>query len=120
MLFCGREGIKSVINDIESFYASFQHGESNIAIHNESANDEETTSNHSIFDNERRRSGPGYFRRRQTTVSTEGPTGAPPLGSFSIHAGAAGGGPAAWAAAAFGRGDDRKVSKIIFLEYIIG
>ena len=54
---------------------------------------------------DRRRSG---FRRRGDTTTIEGPTGAPPLGSSSM-VGAAGGGPAAWAAAAFGRGEDRKV-----------
>ena len=54
---------------------------------------------------DRRRSG---FRRRGDTTTIEGPTGAPPLGA-STMVGAAGGGPAAWAAAAFGRGDDRKV-----------
>jgi len=53
----------------------------------------------------RRRSG---FRRRGDTTTFEGPTGAPPLGSSSM-VGAGGGGPAAWAAAAFGRGEERKV-----------
>ena len=65
----------------------------------------------------RRRSG---FRRRGDTTSFQGPTGAPPLGTASM-AGASGGGPAAWAAAAFGRGEERKVFKryLIFATYNI-
>ena len=70
-----------------------------------------------LIAHDRRRSG---FRRRGDTTSFQGPTGAPPLGTASM-AGASGGGPAAWAAAAFGRGEERKVFKryLIFATYNI-
>ena len=101
--------MKSVITDLVYAFGSNTNQHSGNILDNETTNDaHEEDVDGDILENGRRRSG---FRRRRTTTTIEGPTGAPPLGSVSM-VGAAGGGPAAWAAAAFGRGDERKVQKI--------
>merc|ERR1719150_298150 len=106
LLFCGREGIKSVITDLTYVIESNSNNQNRNTIDNESSINNHNGSSVSLdlIVHDRRRSG---FRRRGDTTTIEGPTGAPPLGSSSM-VGAAGGGPAAWAAAAFGRGEDRK------------
>ena len=105
--------MKSVITDLVYAFGSNANRQSINVLDNESGNSAQQAddSNVDLIVHGRRRSG---FRRRGDTTSFEGPTGAPPLGSVSM-VGAAGGGPAAWAAAAFGRGDDRKVCKNYFI-----
>ena len=96
--------MKSIIADLESSSSSHS-SRSNPVIDNEVTESEQQIPSNSNI----RIIRPRSLRRRGNTVTIEGPTGAPPLGTVSM-AGAAGGGPAAWAAAAFGRGDNRKVS----------
>lgn len=107
LLFCGREGIKSVVTDLVYAFGSSSNQEAGSVIDNETGTAssvlQATNINNTIVHG-RRRSG---FRRRGDTTTFQGPTGAPPLGTASM-AGASGGGPAAWAAAAFGRGEERK------------
>merc|ERR1712150_265894 len=100
----GREGVKSVITDMVHAFGSNSSQQLETVIDNESGSNGRLHESHDAVVHGRRRSG---FRRRGDTTTFEGPTGAPPLGSVSM-AGAAGGGPAAWAAAAFGRSPDRK------------
>ena len=120
LLFCGREGIKSVVTDLVYAFGSSSNQEAGSVIDNETGTAssvlQATNVNNTIVHG-RRRSG---FRRRGDTTTFQGPTGAPPLGTASM-AGASGGGPAAWAAAAFGRGEERKVFKHcpIFVTYNI-
>ena len=108
--------MKSIITDLELIFASNSNEESSNVLENESGNSapEQVNSNPVTTVQGRIWSG---FRRRFTTVF-EGPTGAPPTRNMvqwnEAHGtrymvGAGGGGPAAWAAAAFGRGDNRKV-----------
>ena len=59
------------------------------------------------------------FRRRGDTTTFEGPSGAPSLGSTTSRVYRIWGGPAAWGAAAFGRGDNRKVFEHYLLTRII-
>ena len=108
LLFCGREGIKSVIKDLSYIFGASSTEDSGDILHNESGRNGQLDDSGNEIVHGRRRHG---FRRRGDTTTVEGPTGAPPLGSSSM-AGAGGGGPAAWAAAAFGRGDDRQVREI--------
>ena len=114
LLFCGREGIKSVVTDLVYAFGSSSNQEAGSVIDNETGTASsvlrETNINNTIVHG-RRRSG---FRRRGDTTTFQGPTGAPPLGTASM-AGASGGGPAAWAAAAFGRGEERKVFRNYFI-----
>ena len=99
--------MKSVITDMVHAFGSNSSQQLETVIDNESGSNGRLHESHDAVVHGRRRSG---FRRRGDTTTFEGPTGAPPLGSVSM-AGAAGGGPAAWAAAAFGRSPDRKVTK---------
>ena len=101
-----------MVTDFLYAFGSNSNGQSGTVLDNESGNSDQLVhSNVDTIIHGRRRSG---FRRRGDTTSMEGPTGAPPLGAVSM-VGAAGGGPAAWAAAAFGRGDDRKVCRNYFM-----
>lgn len=104
LLFCGREGIKSVIEDLSYIFTTSAVQQSENMLNNESGINGQLIDSENEIVHGRRRSG---FRRRGDTTTFEGPTGAPPLGSSSM-AGAGGGGPAAWAAAAFGRGEERQ------------
>ena len=98
--------MKSVITDVETACSS---NRSNVEIDNETGNSDQPAN--STQGSTRRRS---HFRRRRVTTSIEGPTGAPPLGAVSMT-GAAGGGPAAWAAAAFGRAERKVLFNVTFI-----
>ena len=102
--------MKSVITDLEYVFESDSRSVSSHILDNESVNLIPVV-NPSVNSTLARRINT-RFRRRGDTTNFDGPAGAPPLGTASM-VGAAGGGPAAWAAAAFGRGDNRKVQKLL-------
>ena len=99
--------MKSVINDFEYIFQYNSSPESTNILNNGSTNSINTV-NPTLAHRMKTR-----FRRRGDTTTFDA-NGAPRLGTASM-AGPSGGRPASWAAAAFGRGDNRKVQKLLRL-----
>ena len=96
--------MKSVITDVELLFASDENATSD-NVHN---NDHDPITNltHSSNDRNMFQRMKTRFRRRGDTTTLEGPTGVAGFGSGTMMG--------AWASAAFGRGDNRKVFKNYF------
>ena len=84
--------MKSVITDLELFFSSNPD-----ALKEEPLRDNEWTEVHNTMAQRMK----SRLRRRGDTTTFEGPVGAHPIGLAPMMG--------AWAAAAFGRGDNRKV-----------
>ena len=96
--------MKSVITDVELLFTS----DENVAPDNVHDNDHTPIRNitHSSNDRNMFHRMKTRFRRRGDTTTLEGPTGVAGFGSGTMMG--------AWASAAFGRGDNRKVFKNYF------
>ena len=94
--------MKSVITDVELLFASDVNETSDNA--NGNGPTPIWSPTHSSHDRNMFHRMKTTFRRRGDTTTLEGPTGVAGFGSGTMMG--------AWASAAFGRGDNRKVSKI--------
>merc|ERR1719322_74084 len=75
LLFCGREGIKSVMTDLSYLMSSNSNNQTTNVENEQSVNNVNSSSvTRDLIAHDRRRSG---FRRRGDTTTIEGPTGAP-------------------------------------------
>ena len=96
--------MKSVITDVELLFASDGNATSNNVHDNDHTPNRSLT--HSGTDRNMFHRMKTRFRRRGDTTTLEGPTGVAGFGSGTMMG--------AWASAAFGRGDNRKVFKNYF------